>query len=119
MTTDKKRTTIPPGRRWDKIRHMESMIMAYHTMLETGNVPLTNEIINFHKSRWGEPIMDSERVRAYHGMFGLKQDIIKNLEGMELTEKDYVAQLKKKGLNVVMEVYSGIKGLEAPATKEA
>jgi len=109
MILDNKRITVPAQRRWEKIARMESMIMAYHTMLETGNVPLTNEIINFQRSRWGEPIMDGEQTRAYHGMFSLKQDILKNLEEMELTEKDYIAQLKKKGLNDIIAVFSGIK----------
>ena len=60
---------ISPQRCWDKIRRMEGKIMAYHTLLESGTVPKTNEIINFHKSRWGEEIMDLERARAYQAMF--------------------------------------------------
>ena len=105
---------ISPQRRWDKIRRMESKIMAYKIMLDSGTVPKTNEIINFHKSRWGEEVMDLERARAYQAMFDLKTDILKNLTGMELTEKDYLKQLKDRELEDTIAVFSGIKDPKAP-----
>ena len=100
---------VSPQRTWDKIRRMESKIMAYTVMEKSGKVPLTNEIITFHQWRHGQDVMPMEIARAHQAKFDLKQDIIKNLDGIELTWKDYVGKLKERKDDELLSILEGIK----------
>ena len=90
---------VSPQRTWDKVKRMESKIMAYTVMEKSGKVPLTNEIITFHQWRHGQDVMPLELARAQQAKFDLKQDIIKNIEGIELTWKDYIGRHMQEKLN--------------------
>lgn len=113
MTTDK--------RRWEKIRTFEDWLMAYVTMLATGMVPLTNELINFHQSRWGQPISQAEIEAARNNKIVLYDDLMKNLNGMAdgggITYKVYISQLKKRDLTDLIEAWNEAKALWKEAQK--
>lgn len=109
---------VSPQRTWDKIRRMESKIMAYTVMEKSGKVPLTNEVITFHQWRHGQDVMPMEIARAYQAKFDLKQDIIKNLDGIELTWKDYVGKLKERKDDELLSILEGIKDPSKPKSKK-
>ena len=113
---------VSPQRRWDKIRRMESKIVAYVAMLDSGKIPLTNEIITFHKWRHGQDVMPIEVARAHQAKFDIKEDIIKNLEGMELTWKDYIAghmEKDDKGKMVLTELGEVLEDIKDPSKPKA
>lgn len=99
---------VSAQRIWDKLNRMESKIMAYHVMQESGVVPHSNEVLKFPESRLGKQATEMDLVRSRQAQFDIKQDILKNIEKLELTEKDYLSHLKKEGLKDLASIIAGI-----------
>lgn len=108
---------VSPQRRWEKLQRMESKIMAYDVLKRTGLVPMTNEVLKFNQSRWGQKVMEIETIRAGQAQFDLKTDIEKNLEAMELDWKDYIKHLREQDFLDLIAVLDSIKDPKAPAPK--
>ena len=118
---EKRKASFPDARLWEKTRRFEARLMAYKTMETDGKVPVTGEIINFHSSRFGEPVSQVERARMIQARYDLYADLIKNLDGMAngagITFKQYIATLKKRGLTDLIEAWNEAKTLWTEAQK--
>ena len=88
---------VSPSRSFEKIKRMESKILAYQLMIESGMIPKANGAIRFHEVRLGEKALDHELTRAKQAKFDLKQDIIKNLDELDIPWKDYIKTYHTKG----------------------
>jgi hypothetical protein len=108
---------VSPQRAWDKINRMESKIMARYVLKDSKTIPATNEIINYHQSRWERPATDIELARNEQAMFDLKQDILKNLEALGVTEEDYLEKFEGQDFARVW-ASIGEEEEEAPKSKK-
>jgi len=107
---------VSEARRWEKLNRMESKIMAYRLMIDTKTIPETNDVINFHASRWGKPASELELARAVQAINDIRADMEKNVEKMGLSWEDYVNDLHARG---AMELYSEFSAKKEAKKKDA
>ncbi len=87
---------VSPNRHWTKITGFEEKIMAYKQMLVEGIVPDHTEILSFRRYRLGRPINDRERMRTFQASYDIFIDLIRNLDGLEISFEQYLDRLLKR-----------------------
>lgn len=90
---------VSPQRVKEKLNRFHAKMMAHEARLVSGNNPTHRDVLGIAESRLGEEMNDLERARTIIAQHDLYTDVLRNLDKTGLSYKDYLADLKRRGIN--------------------